>query len=148
MATLEALMAFVGQPVTSDAVQSLIAEDRVTESVDFDDDGKPQRSFLSNRPGGYQLAAHRGRIDLAVVYAQAGLGFQAFAGPLPGGLPPEATRDDVHFQLGMPLRRWIGDQGPWDVYQAGTKWISFCYDAARGRVRWAMVEAAASVSDA
>jgi hypothetical protein len=141
MATLETLMAVVGQPVASDEVQSLIAEDRITESIDFDlGAGKPHRTFLAHRAGGYQLSHQRGRIDLAIVFAQGDRGFEAFAGPLPGGLPPEAIRDDVHFQLGMPSQRGVGDQGPWDGYQLGTKWVFFTYDAVGERVRWATVE--------
>lgn len=149
MATLEMLMAVVGQPVESDEFQSLIAEDRITESIDFDlGEGKLQRTFLANRSGGYQLSHQRGRVDLAIVFARGDRGFESFAGPLPGGLPPEATRDDVHFQLGMPSRRRAGDQGPWDGYQVGATWIFFCYDAESERVRWATVEPSASEPDA
>lgn len=149
MAALETLMAVVGQPVASDTVQSLIAEDRITESIDFDlGENKPQRTFLANRAGGYQLSHQRGRVDLAIVFAQGDRGFAAFAGPLPGGIPPEASRDDVQIQLGMPSRRGVGDQGPWDGYQVGTSWVFFCYDAASERVRWATVEPAATARDA
>jgi hypothetical protein len=146
MATLEALMAVVGQPVESDAVQSLIAADQVTESIDFDLGKGKQRTFLANRAGGYQLSHQLGRIDLAVVYAQAGRGFQAFPGPLPGGFTAQATRADVRRELGIPSRYGVGEQGPWEGYVVGPSWVFFCYDAAGERVMWTMIEPARTAS--
>jgi hypothetical protein len=149
MATLETLMAIVGQRVASDGVRSLIAEDRPLESIDFDlGEGKLQRTFLANRAGGYQLSHQRDRVDLAIVYARRDRGFESFGGPLPGGVPLGATRDDVHLQLGMPSRRGVSDQGPWDGYLVGPSWVYFCYDAASERVRWATIEPAVTIPNA
>jgi hypothetical protein len=149
MATLETLIAVVGQPVTSDAVQSLIAEDCITESINFDlGVGEPQRTSLAHRSGGYQLSHQRGRIDLAIVYAQAIRGFQAFASPLPEGFPLEATRAEVRRQLGIPSRSGIGDDGPWDGYVIGKTWVFLFYDTVDERVMWTMIEPAVAPPDA
>jgi hypothetical protein len=143
MATLEALMASVGQPFTSDPVQSLIASDQVVESLEQAlADGKLLRTVLANRAGGYQLSHQLGRVDMVIIHAQAGRGFEAFAGPLPGGVSPQATQAEVRCKLGIPPRSGIADQGPWDRFEIGASSACFCYDPQGEHILWTMIQPA------
>lgn len=153
MVTAETLMATVGAPVDSDAVQALIAADDLTASTEPDlQEGEPPRSYLSGPAAGYELMHWRGRVATLYLYAEPAGDFAAFPGALPGGLRRGASRPEVLARFGVPERSGgaarlvgLGPQGAWDRFAVGGLCLHFQYAAPGERIRLVTVMAAGEV---
>jgi hypothetical protein len=127
MSSLESLIGLVGQQVTSAAVQSRVASDRLISSSDPDlEEGEAIRSYLSRRPGGYQLIHTDGRIRTLFVFLVPPDGYQQFCGSLVRGLSLLSTRSDVRKAFGKPDHHGkaqtipvLGRRGAWDRFDQG-----------------------------
>ena len=93
MRTMESLVALLGHPVTSEAVQAVVATERLTASSDPEfGQGEDRRHYLSTTAAGYQLMHIGGRIKAVFLYLSPTDGFRPFCGPLLSGLAIGATR--------------------------------------------------------
>lgn len=149
MASAEELIAVVGLPVDSPAVQTLIAADGLAELDESEGLGIPSRGYLSSTTAGYALTFELNRVTNAALYAEPAEGFVAFPGRLPGGLGRGATRLQVLGRFGVPERSGepfhipgLGLQGAWDRFAVGEVRIHFQYTVADGVVRLVSVMAA------
>lgn len=151
MAKAKELLAVIGESVDSTAVRDLVEADGLEESVETNlEEGEPQRAYLSNPAAGYQLLQHSGRVVSAFLFAEPAKGFEAFPGPLPGGLSRWATRSEVRARFGVPERKGdavtipgLGRQGAWDRFDVGTVHVHFQYTEPEQRIRLVTIMAPA-----
>lgn len=151
MRTMESLVALVGQPVASDAVQAVVASDKLMPSSDEFEEGEGLRHYLSAPTAGYHLTHVDGRVTTVFLYLAPGDGFGPFGGPLVAGLAVGVTRAGVRERLGPPSRSGdgttivgLGRQGPWDRWDAERVCLHFQYTEPEQRVRLITVMAADS----
>jgi hypothetical protein len=149
MATAEALLTVIGLPVNSGAVLALVAADRLAASVEPECWSVPRREYLSGLASGYALTHAEGRVVNVAIYAEPAEGFTTFPGPLPGGLPRGATREEVRARFGTPERSGeavtitgLGRQGAWDRFAVDGVRVHFQYTEPGKRVRLVSVMAA------
>jgi hypothetical protein len=143
MATMESLLAVIDEPAESPILQSLIDADHLTASSGPHlGEGEARRSVMASKTAGYELQLCRGRVATAFIYVQPADGFQAFSGPLPGGLSSASTRRDVLRQFGKPSLSGaaqtvpvLGHQGGWDRFEVGAVCIHFQYIGSDDRIR-------------
>ena len=143
MATAEELLAVVGAPVDSAAVNALVAVDGLASSTGPDyEEGEPRRSYLTNLAAGYQLLCHSGRVVTAFLYAEPAEGFAAFPGSLPGGLARGTRRAEVLARFGAPERSGeavtvpgLGRQGAWDRFAVDAVRVHFQYTEPEQSIR-------------
>jgi hypothetical protein len=134
--TLDSLIALVGQPVDSAAVQALIHTARLQASAVPEEvhEGGERRCYLSSPEGGYELIHTNGRVVTVFLHLRPGEGLDPFQGSLLGDLSAQSTRDSVRGLLGRPSRSGEAEtipvlrrRRPWDRYDSPTVCIHFEY---------------------
>jgi hypothetical protein len=151
MATAEALLEVVGSPVESATVRALVVADKLSPSAEPDlEEGEPLRGYLGNPAFGYQLMHHSGRVATAFLYAEPAEGFEAFPGPLPGGVTRGASRAQVLARFGVPERTGEattfpgrGRQWAWDRFAMGAVRVQFQFTEPGQRVHLVTIMTAA-----
>lgn len=126
MPSMESLVALVGQPVDTAAVQALIASEQLQSTTEEDlEEGEPVESHLSSPSGGYQFSHTLGRLNTLFIHVKTKGEYAAFRGALTHGLTSRSTRADVRKSLGTPSRSGeaqtlppLGRYGGWDRFDS------------------------------
>lgn len=135
MLSMDSLVALVGQPVDTAAVQALIASERLQSTTEDDlEEGEPVESHLSSVSGGYEFSQSLGRLNTLFIYVKPKGEYAAFRGTLTHGLTAQSNRLDVKRSLGTPSRSGeaqtlplLGRYGGWDRFDSKVLCLHFQY---------------------
>jgi hypothetical protein len=135
MPSMESLIALVGEPVDTPAVQALIASEQLQSSTEEDlEEGEAVRSHLSSPTGGYLFLRTLGRLNTLFVHVRPKGEYAAFRGTLTHGLTARSTRTDVRTRLGTPSRSCearnlppLGRYGAYDRFDSDVLCLHFQY---------------------
>lgn len=142
MQSMESLVALVGQPVDTAAVQALIASEQLHSTTEEDlEEGEPVESHLSSASGGYEFSHTLGRLNTLFIHVKPKDEYAAFRGTLTHGLTAQSTRLDVRRSLGTPSRSGeaqtlppLGRHGGWDRFDSNVLCLHFQYSELKAEI--------------